>query len=97
MDRAPLSPESVASALAELPGWSLVDGRLHRTFRFPDFARAFAFMTAAALAAEKLDHHPEWTNVYNRVSVDLTTHSAGPAVTALDVGLARRMSELAGA
>jgi 4a-hydroxytetrahydrobiopterin dehydratase len=83
---------SVQAALAELPGWQAVEGReaIARSFRFKDFAEAFAFMTRVALAAEKLDHHPEWSNVYNRVEVVLTTHDAG-GVTGFDVALARVM------
>lgn len=85
------------AALAQLDGWSAVPGRdaIARTYRFKDFAQAFAFMTRAALAAEKLDHHPEWLNVYNRVEVTLATHDAG-GVTELDVKLARIMDEAAG-
>lgn len=89
-----LSAAEIESRLPSLPGWSLVNGRLHREFRFADFGRAFAFMTAAALHAEKLDHHPEWSNVYSKVVVDLVTHDA-QGVTELDLELARRMSELA--
>ena len=77
-----------------MPGWSLVNGKVHREFRFPDFMRAFAFMAEAALHAEKLDHHPEWSNVYGKVVVDLVTHDA-KAVTELDLELARRMSRIA--
>jgi 4a-hydroxytetrahydrobiopterin dehydratase len=93
--RALLSPEQLSRALAELPGWSLVDGKLHREFRFADFVRAFSFMSAVALVAEKRDHHPDWSNVYNRVVVDLTTHDAG-GITQSDLDLARAMNELAG-
>jgi 4a-hydroxytetrahydrobiopterin dehydratase len=84
------------AALASLPGWRAGEGRdcLTRTFRFADFNAAFAFMTRVALMAEKLDHHPEWSNVYNRVEVTLTTHDAG-GVTELDVRLARFMDEAA--
>jgi 4a-hydroxytetrahydrobiopterin dehydratase len=89
-----LSTAEVEARLASLPAWSLVDGRLHREFRFPDFVRAFAFMSAAALHAEKLDHHPEWSNVYAKVVVDLVTHDA-QGITELDFELAHRMSELA--
>ncbi|MEZ4334649.1 MAG: 4a-hydroxytetrahydrobiopterin dehydratase [Myxococcota bacterium] len=89
-----LSPPEIESRLSALPGWSLADGKLHRAFRFPDFARAFAFMSASALHAEKLDHHPEWSNVYANVVVDLVTHDA-KGITELDFELARRMSELA--
>ena len=90
-----LPASELESRLAALPGWSLADGKLHRDFRFPDFVRAFAFMTEAALHAEKLDHHPEWSNVYAKVSVDLVTHDA-KGITELDFELARRMSEIAG-
>lgn len=84
----------VAAALAQLPGWTAVAGRdaIQRSFRFKDFSAAFGFMTRVALAAEKLDHHPEWSNIYNRVEVVLTTHDAG-GVTDLDVQLARMMDE----
>ena len=89
-------PEHIGAeaALQALDGWSAVEGRdaITRSFRFEGFARAFAFMTRCALAAEKLDHHPEWFNVYDRVDVTLTTHDAG-GVTALDVRLAGIMDE----
>ena len=94
MKRTALSPEEISRALDELPGWSLADGKLHREFRFRDFVRAFSFMSAVALVAEKRDHHPEWFNVYGRVVVDLTTHDAG-GITQSDVDLAKTMNELA--
>ncbi|HEV2532608.1 4a-hydroxytetrahydrobiopterin dehydratase [Phenylobacterium sp.] len=87
-----------AQALKTLPGWSAVEGgrdAIQRTYRFADFNAAFAFMTRAALMAEKLDHHPEWFNVYNRVEVTLATHDAD-GVTELDVRLATFMDEIAG-
>ena len=87
-----------APALAELPGWAALEGgrdAIRRTYKFPDFNAAFGFMTRVALMADKLDHHPEWSNVYNRVEVTLTTHDAG-GVTALDVQLARFMDAAAG-
>jgi 4a-hydroxytetrahydrobiopterin dehydratase len=90
-----LSAQEIESALAALPGWSVVDDKLRREFRFPDFVQAFGFMTRAALVAEAMDHHPEWCNVYGRVVVDLTTHASG-GITALDAELARRMNALAG-
>jgi 4a-hydroxytetrahydrobiopterin dehydratase len=93
--RTPLSADELSRSLAALPGWSLESGKLHREFRFPDFVRAFAFMSAVALVAEKRDHHPEWSNVYGKVVVDLTTHDAG-GITRSDVDLAKTMNELAG-
>jgi len=82
--------------LGLLPGWSKVDGRaaIYKSFKFKDFNAAFGFMTRAARVAEKLDHHPEWFNVYNRVDVTLATHSTG-SVTDLDVNLAKAMEEIA--
>jgi 4a-hydroxytetrahydrobiopterin dehydratase len=85
-----------AAALAQLPGWSSVEGRdaIVKDFRFADFNAAFAFMTRVALHAEKHDHHPEWSNVYNRVLVTLSTHDAG-GVTEKDVALAHFMDAAA--
>lgn len=85
----------VEAKLLDLPEWELREGKLHREFRFDDFVHAFAFMSAAALVAEKMNHHPEWSNVYNRVTVDLTTHDAG-GITELDFELAAAISGLAG-
>ena len=86
-----------AAAVSQLTGWAAADGRdaIVKTFRFDDFNAAFGFMTRAALKADKLDHHPEWFNVYNRVEVLLATHDAD-GVTELDVKLARFMDEVAG-
>jgi 4a-hydroxytetrahydrobiopterin dehydratase len=95
MSPSPLSPEALAKALADLPEWAVVDGKLHRELRFPDFVAAFGFMTSVALVAEKRDHHPEWSNVYGRVVVDLTTHDAG-GITEKDLDLARTIDQLAG-
>jgi 4a-hydroxytetrahydrobiopterin dehydratase len=89
-----LTPEEVRDALASLSGWSLEQGKLHREYHFANFVEAFGFMTRAALVAEAMNHHPEWLNVYDRVVVDLTTHSA-EGITALDLALAERMNELA--
>ena len=88
-----LSPEQVTARLEALTGWSLVDGKLHRAFSFGDFVEAFGFMTRVALVAERMDHHPEWSNVYNRVVVDLTTHDAG-GLTGLDFELAAAMDQI---
>ena len=76
--------------------WQEQDGALEKTFVFGDFVQAFGFMTRAAMVAEKMDHHPEWTNVYNRVVVRLTTHAAGNTVTDRDRALAAEMDRLAG-
>jgi 4a-hydroxytetrahydrobiopterin dehydratase len=84
------------NALAKLAGWADVDGRdaIAKTFTFKDFNQAFGFMTRAALVAEKMDHHPEWSNVYKTVVVTLSTHDAG-GVTELDVKLAEAMDRIA--
>jgi len=91
-----LEEAAIREALTSLPGWSYAGGKLHRELRFHDFVQAFGFMSSAALVAESMNHHPEWINVYNRVVVDLVTHDA-KGVTTLDLELARRMNELAGA
>lgn len=90
-----LEQTEIAAALKDLPLW-VADGRtLRREFVFADFVGAFSFMTAGALVAEKLNHHPDWSNSYNRVAVSLTTHSAG-GITELDLRLAASLSALAG-
>jgi 4a-hydroxytetrahydrobiopterin dehydratase len=90
-----LAAAEVAQRLAALPRWTVTGGKLHRELTFADFAQAFAFMTDVAGEAEALDHHPEWSNVYNRVIIDLTTHDAG-GLTTLDFELARRAEDLVG-
>jgi 4a-hydroxytetrahydrobiopterin dehydratase len=92
-----LTGEARKAALARLSGWSEVAGRdaIARTFTFKDFNQAFGFMTRAALVAEKIDHHPEWFNVYKTVEVTLSTHDAG-GVTERDVKLAEAMDKLTG-
>jgi 4a-hydroxytetrahydrobiopterin dehydratase len=92
----PLSPDQIEALLRELPAWSLVEGKLHRDLRFADFAAAFGFLVQVALAAEAMGHHPEWSNVWNRVSIDLTTHDAG-GLTDLDARLASRIEAIAAA
>jgi len=93
MTREKLGKEAIADALTGLEGWSLAaDGAaIKRTFTFKNFSEAFAFMTRVALAAEKMDHHPDWSNVYKTVDVTLNTHDAG-GVTALDIDLAKKMN-----
>ena len=92
MAREKLDEAAVREALAGLDGWSLAkDGAsISRTFSFRNFSEAFAFMTRVAMAAEKMDHHPDWSNVYKTVEVTLNTHDAG-GLTALDFELARKM------
>ena len=90
MERTPMPPDAIAAALGELPGWELRDGCLHREVELADFRSAFAFMTRVAFEAEDLNHHPNWSNVWNRVTIDLSTHSAG-GVTEFDVELARQL------
>ncbi len=94
---AKLTGDARKAALAKLAGWSDVAGRdaIAKKFVFEDFNQAFGFMTRAALVAEKMDHHPEWFNVYKTVEVTLSTHDAG-GVTELDIKLAEAMDRLAG-
>jgi 4a-hydroxytetrahydrobiopterin dehydratase len=87
-----MNNEDINARLPGLTGWEVEDGQLVRHFVFKDFSEAFAFMTRAALAAEKANHHPEWTNVYNRVDVRLSTHEAG-GLTALDFEVAAKMNQ----
>jgi len=94
MPRVRLSEAELAKALAGLPGWRVENGKLHREWRFADFNAAFGFMTRVALEAERMNHHPEWSNVWNQVVVDLVTHDAG-GLTASDVKLAKKMEALA--
>lgn len=91
-----LSPKEIATALEKLSGWSMVDGReaIEKTFTFKNFIKAFGFMTSCALEAEKLNHHPEWSNVYKTVNVTLTTHDKA-GLTELDIKLATKMDALA--
>jgi 4a-hydroxytetrahydrobiopterin dehydratase len=94
MAPAVLSPNDLQAALLQLEGWALKDGKLHRDYKFKTFVEAFGFMSSVALVAEAIGHHPEWFNVYNRVSIDLVTHDAG-GITQLDITLAQRANELA--
>jgi len=93
--RTRLTPDQIDAALPSIPGWELVEGKLRRDFVFQDFVQAFGFMSSVALIAESMNHHPEWSNVYNRVRIELTTHDAS-GLTALDVEFARRASGAAG-
>ncbi len=88
-----LSSEKISEELKNLPGWSIKDEKLHRDFEFESFNQAFGFMTRAAMEIEKMNHHPEWFNVYNRLTVDLMTHDAG-GITQNDVDLAKILNSL---
>ncbi len=88
-----LSSENISEELKNLPGWTIEEEKLHKDFEFEDFNQAFGFMTRAALHIEKMNHHPEWFNVYNKITVDLTTHDAG-GITQNDIELARILNSL---
>ncbi len=90
-----LTADQIAALPQDLPLWNLVVGKLRRELRFADFVEAFGFMARVALVAEAMGHHPEWSNVWNRVTIELTTHDAG-GLTDLDLQLARRIDALAG-
>ena len=89
-----MTDAQIQTAMARIPEWRVVGGKLHREYKFPDFAHAFGFMATAAPAIEKMDHHPEWANVYNRVTVDLNTHDAG-GITERDFKLAELLEGIA--
>jgi len=88
-----LSESSIEEKLKNLPGWSVKNDKLYKEFQFNDFNQAFGFMTRAAMEIEKMNHHPEWFNVYNRITVELTTHDSG-GITDNDVNLARILNSL---
>jgi 4a-hydroxytetrahydrobiopterin dehydratase len=91
----PLTTAEVQALTDRLPHWTVQNDKLRRQVRFADFSEAFAFMTRVALAAEQLNHHPEWSNVWNRVTIELTTHDTG-GLSNLDVELAGRIDALLG-
>ena len=90
-----LNNDDLIHALKQLPDWHLHEGAIAKEFVFADFSAAFAFMTRVAFLAEKMDHHPDWSNVYKTVDVTLNTHDAG-GVTALDIELAKKMNRYFG-
>jgi 4a-hydroxytetrahydrobiopterin dehydratase len=92
--RKKLPDSKIAKALLALPGWRVAKGKLHREYKFPGFPEAFGFMATAAPTIQKMDHHPEWSNVYNRVAVDLNTHDVG-GITQLDFDLATLLEGIA--
>lgn len=89
-----LSSEEIDQSLRQVQGWQVVNNKLHREYRFTDFIHAFGFMATAAIAIEKMNHHPEWSNVYNRVTIDLTTHDSG-GITQNDIDLAQLLDGIA--
>ncbi|GIU83829.1 MAG: putative pterin-4-alpha-carbinolamine dehydratase [Acidimicrobiales bacterium] len=89
-----LAEHEIQRELESMSGWELRDGKLHRSFVFADFGEAFAFMTRVALSAERMNHHPDWSNSWNRVEIDIVSHSAG-GVTTRCIELARQISEFA--
>ena len=89
-----LTEQEISAAILELPAWTVHNAKLHRKYEFADFAHAIGFFAIAAPAVERMNHHPEWSNVYNRVVVDLTTHSAG-GITQRDVDLAKVLEAIA--
>ncbi len=89
----PLPRTKIAAALENLPGWKFRRDALAKTFKFGSFREAISFMVHAAFEADAMNHHPEWTNVYDRLSIRLSTHDAGGKVTAKDVELARRIQK----
>jgi 4a-hydroxytetrahydrobiopterin dehydratase len=93
--RRQLDEPSVLRALEQLPGWDMAAGKLHRELHFDSFVEAFGFMSSMALVSEAMNHHPEWSNVYGRVAIDLITHDAG-GITERDLEWARRASALLG-
>lgn len=90
-----LNDTEIDAGLDNLSGWTVVNGKLHKQFQFSSFVEAFGFMARVALVAESMNHHPEWFNVYNRVTIDLMTHDAG-GISALDFELAKRADEFVG-
>lgn len=93
VDRKKLTSQELGDALKALHGWSLVKEKLHKEFTFRDFIQAFGFMSSVALIAEKMNHHPDWSNVYNRVVIDLTTHDLG-GISSFDVEFASKVDNL---
>lgn len=93
MPKAKLTDKEMTTAIAKLPEWKVVDGKLNRAFKFDSFVDAFAFMTKVAFAADKMEHHPEFFNVYNRVVIDLATHDVD-GISNLDIDLAEKINAL---
>jgi len=94
MSSPPLSAAEITAALPALPGWTFAADSLAKEFKFGSFREAFSFMTRVGFEAEAMDHHPDWTNIYNRVAIRLNTHDAGGKVTAKDLALARKIQAI---
>jgi 4a-hydroxytetrahydrobiopterin dehydratase len=92
-ERKKLSEQELTAALQSLSGWSVLNGKLHKEFKFKDFVQAFGFMSSVALIAEGMNHHPDWSNVYNRVVIDLVTHDLG-GISTFDLEFARSVERL---
>jgi 4a-hydroxytetrahydrobiopterin dehydratase len=95
MARTRLTDDELKAVLEKLSGWEVRNGKLHRQFKFETFSRAMGWMVSVAIQAEKMNHHPEWCNVYNEVTVDLVTHHLGDAISDADAELAFKMETLA--
>ncbi len=95
MARYQLNEEQLNEALDSLPGWTVENGKLKKTFKFKSFAAALGWMVSVGVEADKMDHHPEWSNVYNKVTVHLVTHDLGNVISSWDVDLAKKMENLA--
>lgn len=93
-DYSKLSEKEIQQQVTELGGWKVVGGKINKTFEFDDFVQAFGFMTRVAIEAEKMNHHPEWFNVYNRVTIDLVTHDVG-GISNYDIKLAKTIDKIA--
>jgi 4a-hydroxytetrahydrobiopterin dehydratase len=95
MSRKKLNQDDIQQALTDLPGWSVKEGKLHKQYKFNSFAQALGWMVTVGIQADKMDHHPEWSNVYNRVEVSLVTHDMDNSISSWDVELARFMEKTA--
>jgi len=93
IERKKLSEQELDVAIKSLNSWTLLHGKLHKEFKFKSFVQAFGFMSSVALVAERMNHHPDWSNVYNRVVIDLVTHDLG-GISSFDVELAAKVDEL---
>lgn len=94
MERKKLTDEQLNEALKTLSGWMVKDGKLHKQYKFRSFAQAMGWMVSAGIEADKMDHHPEWSNVYNRVMVNLVTHDMDNSISSWDIELAKKMDAL---